>query len=34
MWLILLIIVCYGLLGRYYIYKEDNLINKEDEKDV
>lgn len=32
--LILLIIVCYGLLGRYYIYKEDNLINKEDEKDV
>ena len=32
--LILLIIVCYGLLGRYYIYKEDNLINKEDGKDV
>lgn len=32
--LILLIIVCYGLLGRYYIYKEDNLINKGDEKDV
>lgn len=23
--LVLLIIVCYGLLGRYYIYKEDKL---------
>ena len=32
--LILLIIVCYGLLGRYYIYKEDNLMNQEDGKDV
>ena len=31
---ILLIIVCYGFIGRYYIYKEDNLINKEDGKDV
>lgn len=37
--LILLIIACYGLLGRYYIYKEDNLkednlMNQEDGKDV
>lgn len=27
--LILLIIVCYGLLGRYYLYREENLNEKE-----
>lgn len=26
--LILLIIVCYGLLGRYYLYKEDKIEDK------
>ena len=26
--LILLIIICYGLLGRYYLYKEDKLEEK------
>ena len=27
--LILLIIICYGLLGRYYLYKEEKLNEKE-----
>ena len=27
--LVLLIVICYGLLGRYYLYKEDKQIEKE-----
>ena len=27
--LVLLIIICYGLLGRYYIYKEEKTLKKE-----
>lgn len=27
--LVLLIIICYGLLGRYYLYKEEHSTNKQ-----
>ena len=30
--LVLLIIICYGLLGRYYLYKEEKDLNKKREK--
>ena len=30
--LVLLIIICYGLLGRYYLYKEDKELEKKKQK--
>lgn len=31
--LVLLIIICYGLLGRYYLYKEDKELQKKNQKE-